>query len=110
MVCAWVSLLSSGGLPLCQASSDGVETSFAVEGVLSALQTSAGVAGADITHIETDTALISYAKSGDIVRGSICRAMTVQLTTSSTGDVRSDIRPAAEVGGKPVTIGIIAAG
>ncbi|CEO97990.1 Roadblock/LAMTOR2 domain-containing protein [Plasmodiophora brassicae] len=89
MVCAWVSLLSSGGLPLCQASSDGVETSFAVEGVLSALQTSAGVAGADITHIETDTALISYAKSGDIVMFAATSGLPQKLAESLLRSVSS---------------------
>lgn len=68
MVSCWVSLISTTGLPLGQFSSDHVETSFAIQGMLSALQTSAGLGEGSINSIDTDLAEIAYLQTGEIVR------------------------------------------
>ena len=55
MVCCWISIITTSGIPIAQFASDGLPVPFSVQGVLVALQSNAA-----IRRIETELADIAY--------------------------------------------------
>eukprot|EP00474_Spongospora_subterranea_P010973 CRZ11431.1 hypothetical protein [Spongospora subterranea] len=60
MGCCWMAIVSSAGMPIFQYSSDGIDTPFAIQGLLTALQTSTQSYQCQVDVIHTKTASIAY--------------------------------------------------